>query len=452
MPLAIGVGIAVQLGGVAGEYVPPATVIDAPTEVTYIAETNPPSFNMVISEIGDGAVEVGDEPQKRYDGGGTIYTGDPIDAIPATQPLGGFGDSALPDPSTGYVQFRFRRDDGLGGYVYSDWSSSGEGAYTIGDLVDPVFTSPTTGNVDEGVTLSFNVTTDEATTKTIIGGAQAADFELVSGGTPATTHVLRWASNGTETPGAFEVQIEAEDASANTATQTITITCDAVTWSPADEAPGTFSQWLDGTDSGTFTMDGSTVTQWADKSGSGNHETSLTPGPGLASGGGVTFFNEGGNRTFSSALSASNDDEAVFMVVKTPSSLASPAAIMGSTGADNGREFRVNGGELSMVRHNVEEEAITSGLSLPTSTLMLIEMQLEFGAQTIMGRDGTLQTSTGLHDTAFTAGRTTFTGAKSPGQEPWGDGELKARITCPTKPDAILAAKIRNYLNTQWGL
>jgi hypothetical protein len=105
-----------------------------------------------------------------------------------------------------------------------------------------------------------------------------------------------------------------------------------------------------------------------------------------------------------------------------------------------------------MVRQDTEEEAITSGLSLPTSTLMLIEMQLDFGAQTVMGRDGTLQTSTGLHDTAFTAGRTSFIGAKQPGQEPWNDGEIKEILVLPTKPGSTLATNIRNYLNAQWGL
>jgi hypothetical protein len=103
-----------------------------------------------------------------------------------------------------------------------------------GDVTAPVFLTGTTGNNTEGNVLSFTITTDEKTTKVITGGVDAAQFEIVSGGTSAFSHTLRWVGNGTQSFGSpadadlnntYVVQITATDESGNNnAQQTITIT------------------------------------------------------------------------------------------------------------------------------------------------------------------------------------------------------------------------------------
>lgn len=102
------------------------------------------------------------------------------------------------------------------------------------DFTPPVFLSSSSGSVAENLALSFTITTDEETTVSITGGADSAQFEIVSGGTLAFSHVLRWVSNGThdfdvpldaDLNNAYIVVVTAVDESGNNSTQqTITIT------------------------------------------------------------------------------------------------------------------------------------------------------------------------------------------------------------------------------------
>ncbi len=96
----------------------------------------------------------------------------------------------------------------------------------------PTFISSSSGSVPENDTLSFTISTDEQCTIAITGGADAAQFELVTA-TLDFDHVLRWVGNGTqdyEAPAdadvnnAYVVEVTVTDGSAHTAMQTITIT------------------------------------------------------------------------------------------------------------------------------------------------------------------------------------------------------------------------------------
>ena len=77
---------------------------------------------------------MGDVPQLRYDGAGTIYEatqevlGDPISI---TSPGHASG--------VGYAQFRFARDLGGRRFRYSAWSN--QAAFEIGDRIAPTTTS-----------------------------------------------------------------------------------------------------------------------------------------------------------------------------------------------------------------------------------------------------------------------------------------------------------------------
>jgi hypothetical protein len=102
------------------------------------------------------------------------------------------------------------------------------------DVTPPVFLTGTSGTVAEDATLSFTMTTDERSAKAITGGADAAQFEIVSGGTSTFSHVLRWVGNGTrdfdlpadaDTDNVYVVIVTATDETGlNAASQTISIT------------------------------------------------------------------------------------------------------------------------------------------------------------------------------------------------------------------------------------
>jgi hypothetical protein len=114
------------------------------------------------------------------------------------------------------------------------------------DSTAPTFTTATSGNQVEELPLAFTVTTDEVTTKTIVGGPDQAEFEFVTGSTLALSHTLRFASNGVkdfEAPtdtGAhndYIVDVRATDGSGNTTDQRITIT--------VTDAPAIVFEWED---------------------------------------------------------------------------------------------------------------------------------------------------------------------------------------------------------------
>lgn len=87
------------------------------------------------------------------------------------------------------------------------------------------------------------------------------DFDGLSGSDTATTSVTYHASNG-----------EAEAS----ATLTVTVSSsDAQPWTPAET---TTALWLDAADATTITLNGSTVSEWRDKSGNARHAAQATAG------------------------------------------------------------------------------------------------------------------------------------------------------------------------------
>ena len=106
-----------------------ATGIAAPTSVTWIDGTNPPWFNMTVQEVAPDEVQVGDIPQIRYNGAGTIYSGAAVASFPLVLDFSG---ASLPTQTVdGFGQVRFVRDPGGPGEIIGDWSSASEGEFTI---------------------------------------------------------------------------------------------------------------------------------------------------------------------------------------------------------------------------------------------------------------------------------------------------------------------------------
>ena len=124
--------------------------------------------------------------------------------------------------------------------VLDDWVGSPTIVFTyqwywveeVEPELPPVFTSGTATSRPEGASLGFTVSTDVASTKAITGGADAAKFVLVGGGSAAVGHTLNWVSNSAqdfEAPGdadannIYVLQITATSAGGPT-TQTISVT------------------------------------------------------------------------------------------------------------------------------------------------------------------------------------------------------------------------------------
>lgn len=102
------------------------------------------------------------------------------------------------------------------------------------DDTPPRFLNGSSASVYENTTLATALTTDEQTTKAITGGADATQFEILTGATAAFSHTLRWVGDKTQDYEApadadldniYLVQVTATDESGRNGTdQTISIT------------------------------------------------------------------------------------------------------------------------------------------------------------------------------------------------------------------------------------
>ena len=128
--------------------------------------------------------------------------------------------------------------------------------------------------------------------------------------------------------------------------------------------------WLDGADSSTITLSGSTVSQWTDKSTSGNHATQSTTGnqPSYASSG-IVFA---GNQWLITPIGVNPTAESFFIVFKTTNNLAE--IFSGING--NSREVLVVSGVMYLSRYGTNPVGLTpNGGSVSTNTVTMFNYQ-----------------------------------------------------------------------------
>ena len=133
---------------------------------------------------------------------------------------------------------------------------------------------------------------------------------------------------------------------------------------------GGCSLWLDGADSSTITLSGSTVSQWTDKSTSGNHATQSTTGnqPSYASSG-IVFA---GNQWLITPIGVNPTAESFFIVFKTTNNLAE--IFSGING--NSREVLVVSGVMYLSRYGTNPVGLTpNGGSVSTNTVTMFNYQ-----------------------------------------------------------------------------
>jgi hypothetical protein len=183
------IGVTVDVGSET-----PVIEIDAPTNVTYVDDTNPPLFSMNYSDTGPGAVLVGDVLQKRYASApGTVYDSDPITEIPVLQPVE-FSDPVQADGTIDEGQLRWSRTGG----IYSEWSNvaePGSGAYEIISVGAPEAFTPEMWGVADLVTsgdIRYTITDMPSD-----NGSPITDIEYRIG-------AGSWLSSGLSAPGTFD--------------------------------------------------------------------------------------------------------------------------------------------------------------------------------------------------------------------------------------------------------
>ena len=128
--------------------------------------------------------------------------------------------------------------------------------------------------------------------------------------------------------------------------------------------------WLDGADTSTITLSGSTVSQWTDKSTYGNHATQSTTAnqPSYASSG-IVFA---GNQWLITPIGVNPTAESFFIVFKTTNNLAE--IFSGING--NSREVLVVSGVMYLSRYGTNPVGLTpNGGSVSTNTVTMFNYQ-----------------------------------------------------------------------------
>jgi len=256
----------------------------------------------------------------------------------------------------------------------------------------------------------------------------------------------------------------------------------AAAWTPADLG-ASMALWLDAADAGTITLNitllrGSTVSQWDDKSGNGNHvsnATAATQPPYLATGwngkptlsftqsgleflfkDGVSNFNSNEDFTIASAFEFFQNDNAWDMIAgwrSSPNSSASPnGGVPILQGMSRNQQIGYHNTDIADTRIAVSvtdrtgKKIATIGRSGGTSG--------DGGAATATSTGFSQPTyDTNATQTFFSAAATGFqVGGRQQSGTGWGNKYISEVVGCNTKLSTEDRQKLEGYLAWKWGL
>jgi hypothetical protein len=105
--------------------------------------------------------------------------------------------------------------------------------------------------------------------------------------------------------------------------------------------------WLDANDSSSFTLSGSNVTQWRDKSGSGNHFSVVSGTPRRITDGSLTVVNipNGAVMTGTTSISLTSTSFSIFAVVRVTATNSNTFEMLLSIGANTDKSIRYSGAQ-----------------------------------------------------------------------------------------------------------
>jgi hypothetical protein len=163
---------------------------------------------------------------------------------------------------------------------------------------------------------------------------------------------------------------------------------------------------LDGADSSTVILNGSTVSQWTDKSAAGNNATQPTAGNQPSySASGIVFA---GNQWLITPIGVNPTAESFFIVFKTTNNLAE---IFSGTNA-NGREVLIVSGVMYLSKYGTNPVGLTpNGGSVPTNTVTLFDYQYTTSLVTL-NLNG-LQAGSGTPAVSYSGTGTSYIGSST---------------------------------------
>lgn len=163
--------------------------------------------------------------------------------------------------------------------------------------------------------------------------------------------------------------------------------------------------WLDAADRASFTLSGSSITTWADKSGNARNTTTFGTAPTYATN--VVTFN--GSQGFSNALSASTNIESGFVVALFTNTTAGNTMLGGVGGATLGaRQFRMNN-NIQTIKQDVAG-VVTTGPNLNANQMYILDYVNDGTTLTHYSNGSTYASGASV---AYSAGWTTSIGLRA---------------------------------------
>jgi hypothetical protein len=206
--------------------------------------------------------------------------------------------------------------------------------------------------------------------------------------------------------------------------------------------------WLDGADAATIDLSGSAVTQWADKSGSGNNAT----GTGSLSYSNNSVLFDGSTGSFTTPYTANPAAETVFVVMRITSQspgIEGAQCVISGTLGESQRQLALISGNISLASTSIT--AIVGSITIPSATNILYDYTLN-AQSSFMYYNGVLDVS-GVSP-AFANGGTTTIGNHGANGSPlyFLNGSISELLIFKRVLTTVERQIVEGYLAWKWSI
>jgi hypothetical protein len=223
-------------------------------------------------------------------------------------------------------------------------------------------------------------------------------------------------------------------------------------WRP-DELGASLALWLDADDASTITLNGSTVSQWDDKSGNGKHMVQATAAAQPTYTTSLSAHGRnvvGGNGTeFMDAVNAFTGDDSSMIVAGRINSISSFAGIFGSTNYGNLSLVYNTSAQFSGISFSARISGNANALGAGNSGIEYLQHEKDASPSvTYIRNGGTTSTGGAAGSTRGTQPHKLFVYSATP----YLNGEAWEAILINGLPSTADRQKLEGYLAWKWGL
>lgn len=236
----------------------------------------------------------------------------------------------------------------------------------------------------------------------------------------------------------------------NEASATLAVTVSATLWTPAEI---TTALWLDAADSTTITLNGSTVSEWRDRSGNARHAVQATASKQPTNGGdfnGINALSFDGGDALETAELFDSPSSVGMMFAAVDHSSGTNRTIMSTrqSSATNGWTWRINSSSEITYFHTGYAPSVTATRNGGKNILGIVRNELSV----VHSVDGSIGSASSISGYATSGYNKTAIGAENSGTTSYFLGLIGEVVVVSGSVDTTTRQKIEGYLAHKWGL